>query len=100
LILGGEAFVTSYYRASDYTTFDMLLNVSFKLWLIKERCRTHVACVFTSRCHLRLNHNAVRGQMMIQLRYRMKFAWTLSADILLNFMMCLHMIIQISHLGE
>lgn len=78
----------------------MSLNVSLELRFIIEKSRTQVASIFTARCDLSLYRDSVRAEMVIQLCYRVKLLRTLTAHILLDLMVCLHVIIQVGDLSK
>lgn len=78
----------------------MSLNMSLELGFIVEESRTQVAGVVAARCNLRLYRDAVRTEMVVQLGHCMKLLRTLTAHILLNLVMRLHVIVEIRDLSE
>lgn len=75
-------------------------KVSFKLNLIVKECWTNVAAEISAWRNLSFHLNSMRAQMLIQLRDRMKFLRTMTAHVLLNFMVRLHVTVEICHLSE
>lgn len=100
LIFGREAFSAAGHRAWEVSSFCMALNVSLELSLVVEECRAEIASVFTARRDLSLDGDPVRAQMVVQLGHRVEFLRTLTADILLDFMMSLHVVVQVRYLGK
>lgn len=78
----------------------MSLYVSLELRFVIEKSRAQVASIFAARCYLSLNRDSMRAEMMIQLCYRVKLLRTLAAHILLDLMVCLHVIVQVGDLGK
>lgn len=78
----------------------MSLNVSLQLSFVVEERWTHVACVVASRCNLSFDCDSVCSEMMIKLRDCVKLLRALTAHVLLDFMMCLHVIVEIGNLSK
>lgn len=98
LILRRESFGAAGRCAREESPFSVSLNMSFELSFVVEERRTQSASVFASWSNLRLDRDSVRAEMVIQLRHRVVFLWTLATDILLDLVVSLHVVVEIGNL--
>jgi hypothetical protein len=76
------------------------LNVSLELRLVVEERRTKVAGVFTARRNLHLDGDAMRAEMVIELRHRVELLRALTAHILLDLVVRLHVVVEVGNLSK
>ena len=100
LILRREAFGATRDAAWEKSPLSMSLNVSLQLCLVIEESRTEITGEFTTRCNLRFYCDSMSAKMVVELRYCVEFLRTLTADILLDFVVGFHMIVEIGNLSE
>lgn len=100
LILRREAFGAAGDGAREKSSLGVPLDVPLELSFVVEESRAEVAGELTARRDLRLHSDSMRPQVMIQLRDRVEFLRALTAHVLLNLMVSLHVIVQVGDLRK
>lgn len=87
-------------RTWEALSFSVPMDVSLQLELIVEECWTQAARVLPTGCDFSFDRDSVSAQVMVELCYRVKLFWALTANVLLDLVMCLHVIVEVGNLSE
>jgi hypothetical protein len=100
LVLRRESFATAVNRTREESPLSVSLNVSLELRFIVEESRAEVASVLAARCNLHLDRDAMRAKMVIELRHRMELLRALTAHVLLDLVVRLHVVVEVRDLSK
>lgn len=100
LVLRRKSFRATRNITREVSALIMSLHVPFQLRFIIEKRWAQATGVVTSWCNLRFDSNSMSAEVVIELCDCVKLFRALTADILLNLMMCLHVIVEIRNLGK
>lgn len=100
LVLRRESLATAVNRTREESPLSVSLNVSLELRFIVEESRAEVASVLAARCNLHLDRDAMRAKMVIELRHRMELLRALTAHVLLDLVVRLHVIVEVRDLSK
>lgn len=71
-----------------------------ELRLVVEEAWTKIAGEVTARGDLSLDCDSMRPEVMVELRHRVELLRALTADVLLDFVVSLHVIVEVGDLSE
>lgn len=100
LVLGREALAAAMNRAREESPLGVSLNVSLELRLVVEERRTEIAGVLAARSNLHLDRDAMCAEVVVELRHRVKLSRTLTAHVLLDLVVRLHVIVEVGNLSK